>query len=214
MTESTSCPYSQNGEIDQHYLAGTLPESDAETFERHYFECDICWARLQRGAEIRAALWKSQPSSLPVQSSPVTRRRMTIRVMPATAAAVLLVGLGIWRNSRVMSHSPRVAAREASETTRGSEMSFNVATRITDGRIVAAWPPTSGAVDYRVRLLAQDGTLLLEREVSDTSFVLPADSVPGAKTASRYWHVQALNELRSIIATSSLTPVRPASDSI
>ena len=55
---------------------------------------------------------------------------------------------------------------------------------------------------YRVRLLAADGRLLLERTTRDTVLTLPRDSVP----AAAYWDVTALDPLREVLRQSAPMP--------
>jgi len=74
--------------------------------------------------------------------------------------------------------------------------------------LVATWSSAIGARSYRVRLLEADGTLLFERQTADTSIALSVDSIGKGRLTIMFWDVQALNELRRVIATSSLTQAR------
>jgi hypothetical protein len=79
--------------------------------------------------------------------------------------------------------------------------------------LAAAWSRVSDARSFRVRLLEADGTLLFEQLTADTSIVLSVDSIGKGKSTVVFWDVQALNELRRVIATSSLTQARPSPNS-
>ncbi len=221
MTDQPICLYADDADIEQRYLAGKLSENDAEEFERHYFECDTCWNRVQRGAEIKAALQPATESAQPVKREtlqPLPRRRRSFAswATPLAAAAVLVVGIGLWRNrsDRPSENQPAPVAPSI-EPTRGASTSLVVSSHATSDGLVAAWTKAATAHTYRVRLLAADGSLLFERETADTSVVLPSDSARvSANSGSRFWQIQALDELRKIVATSQLTPVKSPGDSL
>jgi hypothetical protein len=221
MTDQPNCAYTDDADIEQRYLAGKLSEADAEEFERHYFDCDACWNRVQRGAEIRAALQPAAESAQPVKREtlrqpPVRRRSFGSWVTPLAAAAVVLVGVGLWRNrSNGPTESQSAPNAPTVEPTRGASTSLLVSSHATSDGLVAAWTKAANAQTYRVRLLAADGSLLFERETADTSVVLPSDSARvSASSGSRFWQIQALDELRKIVATSQLTPVKSPRDSL
>ncbi len=223
MPELQSCPYVDDADIDHRYLGGTLSESQAEEFERHYFECELCWTRVRRGAEIRTSLPEPQSSEPEPRSSEsarssasVPKRRAFIRWgTRLAAAAVLLIAAGLWRDrSDRFSRERALRVSSPIEPMRGSNTSLTVSSHATKNVLAAVWSRPRQATSYRVRLLAADGALLFERETTDTSIVLPSDSARiSVQSASGYWEVQALDELRKIVATSQLTPVRAPKDS-
>src|SRR5262245_20938359 len=79
------------------YLAGKLPEHEAEAFETHYLGCERCAAALREGGEIRAALGKPVLATAP--ASPEAPRRGGSRdvwtfLAAAAAVAAFFYGLG------------------------------------------------------------------------------------------------------------------------
>ena len=200
-----NCPYAES-DIEARYVAGKLSSEESEAFEEHYFSCDRCFAAVQRANEIRAAL-SASPGGLTVGAEPTTilivrpRRRFSAWQPALAAAAVVVVALGVRRMnpSRQLTQAPIPAA--ASDAPRGSAPTFTLTSHATTAVLVAAWSPPLAAQTYRVRLLATDGSLLFERETADTSIMLSRDLLRGAKSPV-YWEVQALDALRSVVATS------------
>jgi len=205
------CPIA-DADTDVRYLAGHLSAEEAEAFEEHYFECDICWNAVQRGAEIRSAL-ASEPAparergtrTLSPQQSRVRRPWMPL----FAAAAVMVVVAGLWRVQRPVSEPIPIINTNA-EPTRGSSTSPAISVTLTDKALAASWPRATDAQTYRVRLLADDGGLLFDTEIPDTSVVVPVSSLarPGAEGAI-YWQVEALNGLRVVVSSYALKEARP-----
>jgi hypothetical protein len=205
----TNCPYDDT-DTDERYLAGTLSPSEADAFERHYFECDSCWARVQRGSEIKAAIAATPVVAIASARGPreaSKRRRSLLWGAPLAAAAVLVLTFGRTLNYRINVDRIRPVSRieDTAQVMRGSARNIAVSSHQNGSMLIAAWARTPSASTYRVRLLAPDGALLYERETPDTSVVLPSDSA-GNSPNTAYWEIQALNELRGVIAVSPLTP--------
>jgi hypothetical protein len=201
-----NCPYGDDSDIDARYLAGTLSAEESEAFEEHYFSCDQCFAAVQRGNEIRAAL--SLPISTETIESPPSvmpllrpRRRITAWQPALAAAAAVILVLGVRQLNAPRRAASTPAVEPASEASRGAAPALTLTSHATTAVLVAAWSPPSGARSYRVRLLATDGSLLFEREIGDTSIMLSRDLLRGAKSPV-YWEVQALDALRSVVAVS------------
>jgi hypothetical protein len=89
---------------------------------------------------------------------------------------------------------------------RGANTSLTVSSHDSNDVLIAAWSRAPGATTYLVRLLGGDGALLFQRETTDTSIVVSADSAQLSAGSRAYWEIQALDELRKPIATSGLTP--------
>jgi hypothetical protein len=197
------CPFRDQDDIEGSYLAGALSPADAEDFERHYFECDECWSRVQRAAEIRSAL--ADPANVGRSDVAPIRRKRAVRPWAGSlaAAAVVLLAVGIWRSREI----PRSPSLPPSTVMRGAARSINVASHTASGMLIAAWGRTPSASSYRVRLLSADGSLVYERETKDTSLVLGDSVVMSGSALPLFWEIQALNELRNVVAASTLTPV-------
>lgn len=204
-----TCPIADT-DTDVRYLAGSLSEAEAEAFEEHYFGCDACWKAVQRGAEIRSAL--SQSPAVAEKTTPTVSRQSIKRRTwwPAlAAAAVILVAVGLWKFPPVT--QPITEAGRTAEPTRGTAVTPAISATASDQTLTASWPRTPEARAYRVRLLAEDGRLLLDREISDTSVVIPLDAVLRNKAQGAiYWKVEGLNDLRVVVSNYALTPARPA----
>lgn len=209
----SSCPY-DNSDTDERYLAGTLSPPDTDAFESHYFQCDRCWELVHRGSEIKAALSVTPIvaiDSARLRAKTSARGRIVRWAAPlAAAAAVLLVAFGNNWNYKLTSGliRPDRGPGDTAQVMRGEAKNITVSSHQAGSMLIAAWAPAQSATSYRVRLLAADGALLYERETADTSIVLTEDSA-GVSRKTAYWEIQALNELRSVIAASALTPTVP-----
>lgn len=207
---SAPCPLTRDSDVDVRYLAGLLSAEEAGAFEAHYFACDRCFAAVQRGTELRAALSADAAGVLSTTSQHMhqgaRRVRFIARWRPALAAAALLViTVGLWRMDSLRSRFADDRSTAASDF-RGAQGSFVVASHATSRMLMAAWTARARARSYRVRLLTGDGTLILERETSDTGIILTIDSLPGVlRKAPLYWEVQALDALRAVVGTTPPT---------
>jgi len=83
------------------YVEGTLSEAETEQFEEHFFECPVCLEYLQTIQAAGIALAKQ-----PVAEVAATPQRGRLLAFPArawalgaVAAALLLVGIFIWRGA-------------------------------------------------------------------------------------------------------------------
>lgn len=128
----TKCIGSPAEEMAEQYLAGELPEAEAESFEDHYFGCTLCHENLLALKEIRDGLAR-EPMAIvaraagpaPVRSTLAKPRqsfRGRILAFPvpmavlASLAAALLVGavlVGIQRSSPVLQPGHRAASLNA-----------------------------------------------------------------------------------------------------
>lgn len=112
----TKCIGSPAQEMAEQYLAGGLPESEAERFEDHYFGCDLCHEHLLALKEIRESMARDPIAiaALPVRPGGVTGKQSfgaRILAFPvpmavlASLAAVLLAGvvlIGIQRSTPIL----------------------------------------------------------------------------------------------------------------
>ncbi|MGH9456969.1 MAG: hypothetical protein ACRD2J_04940 [Thermoanaerobaculia bacterium] len=151
---STSCEY-RDTDVAARYVQGRLAEDEAERFEAHYFACEACWAEVQGGIALRAAT--SRPAA-------PARRSFVRRAFPAAAAVVLVAAMG-W-----LVLQDRV---EPPPAFRGAETTWNLEAQRGDGAVAVTWSAVPGAVSYRVRIHAPDGTPLDRMEVTGTSARVP-----------------------------------------
>jgi CHAT domain-containing protein len=85
------------------YVAGKLPEEEAEAFEAHYFGCERCWSEVRAATEVRAAM--ERPAGAPVV--PLAERREGRRpsavfsgralALAATLLIAAVAGVFVWR---------------------------------------------------------------------------------------------------------------------
>lgn len=212
-----TCARVSDEDLDVRYLAGTLPEDEAQAFEAHFFGCDRCWATVQRGLEVRAAEATATAHGPASSARAVTppddaiargtrraRRTSSLvrRWIPlAAAAALVIVAVSRWPTGGD-------DAERGVAALRGEGDSLLVRPDVRGANLFAAWSPVAGADLYRARLFARDGALVWAMETSDTIVSVARDSLRGAATA--YWDVQALDRLRAVIARSGPTAVRLA----
>src|SRR4029079_17316346 len=199
-----NCPIA-DADTEVRYLAGSMSPAEAEAFEEHYFGCDICWRAVQRGAEIRDAFL--QPI-LPASKAIYVRRSRTWWPL-MVAAAVMIVA--VWRFPRsVDSGNPSPNVTPGAEPVRGNSGSATISAAATENALTASWPRSADASSYRVRLLAEDGQLLFDREVTDTSIVVPLDSVTRLRPKGAiYWQVEGLSDLRVVVSSYAIKEAHP-----
>jgi len=200
-----ACPIA-DADTEVRYLAGSMSPAEAEAFEEHYFSCDICWRAVQRGTEIRSAV----PQPILAASKAVYVRRSRTWWPVLAAAAVIVVA--VWRfPPSVDSSNPTRGVSPNAEAVRGSSESVAISVGATDKALTASWPRSTDASSYRVRLLAEDGQLLFDREVTDTSIVVPLDSVTRRQSKGAiYWQVEALNDVRAVVSSYAMKEARPS----
>src|SRR5437763_430309 len=89
---STNCPYEGEREVRSLYLAGRLAESEAKTFERHYFDCPLCAEAIELATRLRASFGK-RPVEVAARSAPVRLPRPWLALAAAAAAALIAFGV-------------------------------------------------------------------------------------------------------------------------
>jgi CHAT domain-containing protein len=127
VVKQMDCQYVMEHDLVGAFLAGYLSEEDAEAFEKHFFECNRCWAEVKAGEEIRAARTKL------VAAGPDSGRRSaaTWRIL-AIAAALMAATLGsllLVRNSRTPLENSRTLLEEV--TIAAAQMPRRVEARLT-----------------------------------------------------------------------------------
>jgi len=203
--QDPNCPYGPDSDVDARYLAGLLTDEESDAFEEHCFRCDRCFAAVKRGTEIRAATSAALseipagggPRAIPVQTR---RRRFSSWQSALAAAGIVIVALGIRQVAGRRPPNEEPAAPSRVDAPRGATTPFTLSSHATSTALAAAWSPLASAHSYRVRLVSSDGSLLFERETADTAVILSREIVRDKTPV--YWEVQALDALRSVVATS------------
>jgi CHAT domain-containing protein len=94
VTRTLDCHYVEENDLVSRYIAGKLPEEEAEAFEAHYFGCERCWSEVRAATEVRAAMEK--PAGAPVvplaERREGRRRRAAFSGRTLALAATLLIG--------------------------------------------------------------------------------------------------------------------------
>ena len=92
--QALNCEVIEEQQVIQRYLAEDLSPEKVEAFERHYFECDRCFAELQLQHALGLELGGSETSIAKVVPSPDSQRRPWLEnpwVWGLAAAAVLVM---------------------------------------------------------------------------------------------------------------------------
>lgn len=140
--------------------------------ESHLAECAECRAELVDAARLVATL----------------PRRRTMRPhiwIPAAAAAAVLL-MFVWPRTI---REPSVQHREAAVTATVSPRAVSPV-GIVDSATTLRWSSVPRSDRYQIRLFDSDGSVLWERETSDSSAAIPT-SVRLQSGRSYYWKVEA-----------------------
>ena len=103
-----NCREVEEQDIIERYLLGRLAEPEREEFEKHYFECGLCFSQVQTRLALQAEL-RHQPL-VPAHAPGASLRRIWTW-SPVFLAFVLLSGVAIWWYS---SHSRQPSQQVAS----------------------------------------------------------------------------------------------------
>jgi CHAT domain-containing protein len=98
VSKTLDCASIEEQDLVSRYVGRKLSPEEAEAFEEHYFACDRCWAEVQQGTEVRAALREEKVSAGAVRVRP--RRISPVWGALAVAAAVALAIGGILLRSK------------------------------------------------------------------------------------------------------------------
>ena len=199
MGASDNCPYDGEGEVRSLYLAGRLPEAEANAFERHYFDCALCAEALEMGTKLRAGFGKS-PIAAARPASPVALVRRWLPL--AAAATIALVGIGVWQLGHRSGAAPSSVLRGGAEVPAGVRVESG-----ENGALSVRWTAVTGAARYAVRVLSSDGAELWKMESERTSVELPRAGFHVAPGKSLLVEVEALDARGRVLGTSEPVPV-------
>ena len=186
------CPYEGELDIRSLYLAGKLPEKDAEAFEAHYFICDRCAEAVETGAKLRMAL-----ENVPVHAAPAAARAARTWLPLAAAAAIALVAAGIWIARRPAELPDRTVLRGG--LTR--DFAVRVETR-PNGTTEASWLPPPGATAYVVRVVRPDGLEIWKTETREPRAAIPLSALTSAGPVEKLLvEVEALDARGRVISS-------------
>ena len=186
------CPYENELEIRSLYLAGKLPDKDAEAFEAHYFICERCAEAVEMGAKLRMAL-----ENVPVHAAPASARAARTWLPLAAAAAIALVAAGIWTARRPAELADRTVLRGG--LTR--DFAVRVETR-PNGSTEASWLAPPGATAYVVRVVRPDGFEIWKTETREPHAAIPLSELTSAGPVEKLLvEVEALDARGRVISS-------------
>jgi Putative zinc-finger len=184
------------------YLAGRLPEDDAEAFEAHYLGCERCASALREAGEIRAALGQSvlAPESVPSRSVGGWRDIGTLLAAAATVAAFFF-------GMRQVAEREPVVHDGVLRSASAESVNLSIASG-PDGTVVLAWPAHARAHSYRFEIVRSDGVPVLKSETGDRRVVLAvSDLPPRPESVTLLARVEALDALGQVVAASAPRPL-------
>lgn len=190
------------------FVEGSLPADERAAVVRHLGDCGACleWVgALERSGAVEVAAGRP------------ARAIVRPRFAAAVAAAVVMVAATfLWwtfgpaseaTHERMIAALPGLRAAHAGlfddfrtltpeelaggdvPIERGGIDELSPRGALPDGRPTLSWRAVPGAEKYRVRVRADDGSVLLERETTHTRLAWPADAPPIPDGASCVWRV-------------------------
>lgn len=221
-----TCADVEARDLDAEYLAERLSPEDALAYEAHYFSCERCWAALRLATEARAAFAaesgrSARPAAtapnatLAPRADPERSRRRIPWGLAAAAVLVVAVGIGVLEIPGVV-RIPVVGGiagdEEDGTTLRGTATVFQLHPSVVGDSLRVLWTADPDADRYRVRLFRADGSVLFDREISDTTITIPNAALePTSARGPLYWQVHVLDRTRATRSRSALTPALPES---
>ena len=167
VAEEISCADVENRDLVSGYVANTLSEADAETFERHYLGCSRCADELRLASDIRTTSTSTAPAVAP-------GRRHYLFVLPFAAAAMLMLSVILWQ---------RGSSEDSTDSLRaGGSDQLQVESAADGSNLRLRWSAAPGAARYRVRLSSADGTPVLQREVAENQLDVPRSQLPAGSS--------------------------------
>jgi TolA-binding protein len=174
-----NCKEVEERDIPELYLLDRLTESERDEFEKHYFECEPCFAQLQTGLMLQSEL-RREPFARS-RAGGALQRRMWVW-SPAFVAVVLLLAVGIWWYSARREPSQRVSAppiKANPEATAQSLPSSRAAPSLEELARVEA-PPYTGIV---LRGAEDEAQQTFRKAMLDYSKGDYAHAIPGLRAA-------------------------------
>ncbi len=205
----STCRY--EGWIDG-YLLGKLGEKETEAFEKHYFECAPCFAKLTERDEIVGVL-KRDRAVFAAEEWPAIETKQAAwydRALAfftprqwafAGAAAALLVA--VLTVTPLFRKAPPGFVLNGEDTVRGSSLTL-ISPVIDIGSVPAffEWKALGTDVEYQVSI--DNGKLLWKTTTRDSRLSLPDDVKALMTAGQKYsWQVKAFTAQGTLIAVSS-----------
>jgi len=158
----------------------------------HVMACDVCRRDLDL---VRASL-----SAAGMPRHRTWFRSPSVGIMAIAASLLLVAGVSLLSTSRDVETGPRLRG--------GSAVSTYPVRWLPAGAAGLAWRPTADAVSYRLEVIDETGSALVDSTTRDTSFVF-ADSLAKTQRALS-WIVTATRGDGSTVSSLPVRLERPA----
>ena len=194
------------------YLLGKLSEKETEAFEKHYFECAPCFAKLAERNEIVGVLKRDRSVFAAEERPAIETPRVAWYdrafsyfaprqwVFAGAAAALLVAVLAI---TPLFRSAPPEFVLNGEETVRGSSLTL-ISPVIDVGSVPAffEWKALGTDMEYQVSIY--NGKLLWKTTTRESRLSLPDDVKALMTAGTKYsWQVKAFSPQGTLIAVSS-----------
>ncbi|MGQ9673229.1 MAG: zf-HC2 domain-containing protein [Candidatus Aminicenantales bacterium] len=204
------CPFEE--QID-HYLLNRLEGEEKDIFEEHYFNCPVCFQKMQEKDEIIAAIksrgawiFKEEPSAQKKELVPSFERVFSLftprqwATVAIVASLVLITVFGVLPQLR--KSMPQFVLNDH-EVVRGKTLSL--ISPVIDVSTVPAyfeWTKLGENIEYRISIYNEK--LLWTTTTPENRIALPEEVQKLMTAGQKYsWQVRAFSDKGTLIAVSS-----------
>jgi len=203
-----NCKYE---ELIDNYLFDRLSEEDREEFEKHYFDCPVCFAKMEeRETLITAVKYKGHEIFQNIEQEKVQRvpllEQITAYLTPkqwalatATAAVLLVVALAVVPNLKTT--QPEFFVND--DLVRGGSIKL-ISPVITVNAFPSQfrWESLGEDVEYKIEIFNHN--LMWSATTTDNYIDLPEEVKSRMVSGEKYsWQVKAFSKEGNLIAVSS-----------
>ncbi len=201
MPNESRCRRGEEHDLAIRYLAGKLPEAEAEAFERHYLSCDRCWGEVSQGAQLRTAF-----GNAPVAGAALTAAagRRDYWTPLAAAAVVALVAFGLARTAATPSIAPQTSTVLRGSGANRLELTI---TKAPAAHAILEWTSDPEAATYRIQIMRADGVPVLTSETPDATLRLDVGALPGEPGQPLVARIEAVDAMGRIVSTTDSVPL-------
>lgn len=199
-----------DSQIDD-YLTDRLTEEKKEEFETHYFNCSLCFKKMQERSELISVVkakgdsifqnlrleTNNRPSFVERFLSSLTPKQWAVAAI--SACALIVIAFGVMPNLK--SQAPQFMIDN--QVVRGG--SLTLISPVIDIQTIPSefkWDNLGEGVEYKISVYNE--TLIWEERTENNSISLPEDIQERMKAGEKYsWEVKAFSKEGSLIAVSS-----------
>ncbi len=201
MLNEDRCHRGDEHDIAIRYLAGKLPDAEAEAFERHYLACDACWASVEQGTQLRTAFGNA-PVAGAAPTAAAGRRDYWTPL--AAAAVVALVAFGLSRIAGTPVLAPLDSPVLRGSGTNRLELTIRKAPA---ANAILEWTSDPEAATYRIQIMRADGVPVLTSETPDATLRLDVGALPGAPGQPLVAKIEAVDAMGRVVSTTDPVPL-------